>query len=263
MRTQLKERILRLVEPSLGKFAFAYDGKPDTLSWQFKRRMDGVDHFVTFEKSFTADNSLRVTLSTSQDQMGLALDQVAEIIRPTGIAGWWTYHDSASLDAVLIELVHLTVKFGIPWLENSGGPLLWPPERHGQELLVDPQGRAKGLAIRLGLSLEDEDSLAAIERQLLKRHAEVQGNPDWDLLLECAAFVGELIRRQFGGEWGWDANLKTGAILGIGGKPSLVAAPLRMVTAFWSKRDRLRRLSAGPPYLRTVLSPPGGISERH
>lgn len=263
MRAQLKDRILRVAEPHLSQFGFAYEGKPDTLSWQFKRRMDRVDHFVTFEKSFTFEDSLRVRLSTSQDQMGLELAKVTEAIKPTGKAGWWTYHDNQSLDAVLLELVKLTVKFGIPWLENSGGPLLWPPERYGQELLADPRGRAEGLAVRLGLSLEDEASLVTIEQQLLKRYAAVQGNPDWDLLLECAAFVGELIRRQFGGEWGWDANLKTSAILGIGGKPSLVAAPLTMVTAFWSKRDRVRSLLAGPEFLRTVLLPPGEMPVRH
>lgn len=263
MRAQLKDRILRIAEPRLSQFAFAYEGKPGTLSWQFKRQMNGMDSLVTFEKSSTFVDSLRVRLSTSQDQMGLELAQVAETIKPSGRAGWWTYHDNESLDAVLTELVELTVQFGIPWLENSGGPLLWPPEKYSRSLLVDPQGRARGLATRLGLNVEDESSLVTIEGQLRKRYADVQGNPDWDLLLECAAFTGELIRKQFGGQWGWDANLKTAAILGIGGRPSLVAAPLTMVAIFWSKRDRVRSLLAGPEFLRTVLLPPEDKPVRH
>lgn len=263
MRAQLKDRIRKAVEPLLAQLGFTYGGKPEPRSWRFVRRSGSVDQFITFEKSYFEADSLRVNLKTSQDMAGVELRLIADGIPGPMKTGWWTYHDDESLDRVLIELAELIVKFGIPWLENNGGPLLWPSEKHSRDLLVNPQGRANGLATRLGLSIEDESSLVTIEEQLLKGYAEVQGQPDWDLMLDCAAFTGELIRRQFGGEWAWDAKLGTAVILGIGGRPSLVAAPLSMVAAFWSKRDRLRSLPGGPEFLRTVLLPPGVTPVRH
>lgn len=83
------------------------------------------------------------------------------------------------------------------------------------------------------------------------------------MLLDASAFVGEFYRQELGGEWGWDAQLKTPAIIGVGGDPAAKARPLSAIEGLWSKRDRVRSLLLGYVGLRNLLYPPSATGMRH
>lgn len=259
----MKERISRIAGTRLAEFGFAYVGRPYPNTWRFSRRIGGVDQYVTFQKSNLEADSLRVNLSTSQDQMGVELASITESAKGPSWTGWWTYHDDESLDSVLIELADLTVRFGIPWLDNCGGPFIEAPEQWSKDLLVDPTGRARQFASRYSLSLADESCLDSVERMLLEQYKRRQGDPDWPLLLDASAFVGEFYRQELGGEWGWDSQMKTPAIIGVGGNPAAKARPLSAIEGLWSKRDRVRSLLLGYEGLRNLLYPPRTTGMRH
>lgn len=256
---QIKERILKIAGPRLAQFGFVYRGKPDAGAWRFSRREGGAEQYVAFEKSLHKADALRVRVATSDDLVGVEVTQLSEELERKS---WWTYHDSESLDGVLCELTELAVSLGIPWLANSGGPLLQPPEQLGRVLLVKPVERAKAFAESSGLNLDRKDSLSGLEQILLNRYVEVQ-SPDWDLLLNAGAFLGEFIRSWLGGEWGWDPRRQTAAIIGVGGNPLGMCAPLLEVAALWSKRDRVRGLAAGYRVLRNMLRTPGAGPIEH
>lgn len=256
MRALIRDKICRIAGPRLAEISFAYQGKPYPNTWQFTRRVGDVDQFITFQKSYLEPNSLRVNLSTSQDRMGVELRVILDGTEGSSWRGWWTYHDDESLDSTLCELAELTVRFGIPWLDHSGGPFLEAPEQFAKELLINPKERARQFADRYALGLADLSCLATVDRIVLRRYGEVDGRHDWDFLLGAGAFLGEFYRRELGGEWGWDPQMKTPAIIGVGGNPAARAHPFSAVIGLWSKRDRVRSLLLGFEGLRNLLSPP-------
>jgi hypothetical protein len=226
--------LLSLVAPRLQPFGFDFD-EMDKSSWRFARKVGETTQYITFVKSRHRQNSLKVHFSTSSDPLGV---ESWEFIEGGENDRWVRYHDEASFVAAVEQLLAVTIERGIPWLDASVTRRLeLPSEATSQTLLSDPHGLAMQLVARLQLKGVDPAGLPVVERFLIDRKAHAGGSSDWEAILQASAYLGEVIRLTLGGSWGWDDQDRSAAILAIGGKPNLKAAPLGWVCYFWSDPD--------------------------
>lgn len=249
----LKSAIDRLVAPALAEVGFVFDRMPDSASWRFSRTQGEVKHYITFVQSRQRVNAIRVDFATSQDPVGIDAGALNPGVEPRS---WWTYSDHQTLEAALQELLIITLRQGLEWFIVSGRAPLSVPIPIAKQVLDRPDLKAEIVAARLGLSqyAEPTDALNRLEDALLlARNASVNG-VDWEFIVAAAAFVGELIRCRFGGQWEWDSALQTPALVEVAGRHGVGARPLSIVCNFWGKPDIRFALTTAYDFCRKMYS---------
>lgn len=216
------------VVPKFYSYGFSLE-KTGGSSWRFGRSQNGVDQFIEFEKSDWEKNALRVHFYTSSDLSG----KFDSHFQTENWRGWTYYTDSDSLRQVLEQFVEISVQYGMPWLESNSIPPLILPKETLKKLERDPEGIASSFEDRYLLQYSDQDAILKLEKLLISQK-KLCVEPDWDLVIGAAAFYGEYIRRNIGGEWG----TIQGSFYGLKNVVrSIPANPVELVFDFWQKPE--------------------------
>lgn len=227
---QMKKILEKFVALKLESLGFYPEKSMKLNSWVYSRKYKGVTQYITFFKSRVEHQAFRVELSTSLKKTDIIYGH--QFIKRA--QDWWYYTDDESLQDALDELLSIVLKYGLQWLELKSTPDLEPNEDIGKQLVGDPEKRAGNFERRFGLDVSQVGTIKKIEEILLVRKKEIDEEVDWDLILDASAYLGELIRTNIGGSWGWNEDYSTPAILEIGpGKE--VFNVLKRVSRFWSK----------------------------
>jgi hypothetical protein len=195
--------------------------------WLLVRTIESrFEQFVTLYTDTHVPGSLRCEYGTTDvPHLGSAESLVKRKL-PQG----WQYADEDSLKAVLAELLEITLAFGLPQIERNGGPLPRPTEEDARRLLDGPEAWATAFAERFGISMGKAEDLSRAEALVIE-HKQQSVEPDWDLLLGAAAYLGELIRSAIGGTWVWEDYRMTPSLsVRIG-----FVYPVIRVGEYWAK----------------------------
>ena len=225
----LKHALKKYIEIDLGRHGFSIDKKRDSSSWIYSRMFNGqVKQLISFQKSNHMDQAFKVELSTSIKKFDTK--QIVDFIGRR--EDWWIYTDELSLEASLSEIKEILSNYGYSWLDIKSVPDIKPDATLSKELITDPNGRMGEFREKYGFSIETLDSLSNIENFLLSKKLELEDCPDWDLLLNTSAFVGEWICYKYDGKWVWNEDYDTPAVRTSKGNFINV---LIHVANFWSK----------------------------
>lgn len=225
----VKKVLENIAAPKLAEFGFSPDKKFVANSWVFSRQSGNVKQFIVFLKSEFEHQAIRLELCTSLK----IVDVIYGHRLVKGEEEWGYYTDFDSLSKVIEELTEIAIEYGLTWLELKSIPDLVPSKNLGHLLFENPLERAKSFEQRFSLNTADAGTLKLVEDILLARKTEIN-TVDWELILDASAYVGEVVRINRGGRWGWNEDYDTPAILEIGAL-NQVFNPLNRVARFWGK----------------------------
>ncbi|WP_340022546.1 hypothetical protein MHI24_26540 [Paenibacillus sp. FSL K6-1096] len=219
----------KYLENTLHQHGFSIEPKTDSVSWVYSKLFnDKVKQFVSFQKSNHMYQAFKVELYTSINIFDKR--QISSFTRR--MDHWWYYSDEASLSGIFSEIEELLVIYGFSWLEIKSTPDLTPDISINKQLMIDPYHRMRAFEQEYGFKLEQMDDFKEIENFLIIKKKEKNDAPDWEMLLNASAFVGEWLCNKYQGEWVWNDDYDTPAIRTSRGKMCNV---LMRVTRYWSK----------------------------
>jgi hypothetical protein len=219
------------VVPQLALYGFRYEGKPDVASWQFARQADNLTQYVTFLESLHRNKSLRVEFSTSEDTLGV---EASMLLKGRETQSWWTFTDEGSLVSVVQELIELTLSEGLRWFGLPVGKPFQPTGSHGRELLSNPSVLADALADNLYIELGNPTNLKILQ-EFVEQQTTSGVMEASDIILQASAYLGESLRMALDGQWVWDEEFKTPAVLLRVGDPPICVRPLVWISNLWAK----------------------------
>ena len=224
----LSEMVRTEFSPRLEQLGFELR-TPRRGVWMHVRTLKlGFEQIVTLYRDRHIPNSLHCDFGTTDVQhLGSAESLVQRRLLED-----WKYTDEGSLRLVLGELLHITIEHGLPTMERNGGPFPKTTEENAGRLLSGPENWAAAFAREYGLAVGEPEDLNRVEALVIEAKRQ-SVEPNWDLLLGAAAFLGELIRSAVGGKWIWEEYKKTpGLSVRIG-----FVYPLIRLAEYWAKES--------------------------
>jgi len=222
--------IKKISVPELLPYGFSYEGKLASVIWMFSRTKDSVKQEVTFQKS-NYMKGLRVDFSTSLDKK-TKLEIFYSI--PNIEKYWWEYNDEFELESTIKELTKIIIDYGIPSLDLMIIPDLEPTEDMAKELLINTEEKARIFSSLYNLHELRFDEAVLRTEEILNGLKGTSFENNREVFIKSAAFIGEGIKKNYGGEWVWMEDFETCALDKIGGVQH-VDNPLSWITNYWNK----------------------------
>lgn len=195
---QVKKIIDKCCSPTLEKYGFKYLGAISQGFWVFERYEGNIKQEITFQKY---SYSKRMTISMEAGN----IRHISLSYFITGDDGqqWWPYETEEDLKELLEKhMKAFEEKNGMQIMMDMSVPVIRPTGKMYKDLLRNPSERAEKFSKKYGLNYEwDAKNIEKLEQILLKKREEINVTIDEEFLLSAGAYYGELIIKNYGGEW--------------------------------------------------------------
>ena len=240
-----KKFILDIVGESIKKYGFKYETDPGFRAsdlWTFTRKVGSITQWIQVQHH-RSNPELWLQFKTDSYGEGaiphLAIDLIPEERRPLN---GWIYRTEDDFKKILEGFVSIIVEYGFSKLEELSIEEEVIPQAHmGRKLLASYSELSQRFINENNIYAEWSPS--NIQKWLSLFNCKIKETKDdpytevQDMLVQIAAFLGEQIRKEFGGDWsqGW----KEGTVLleRINSKQKPVCLPLVSVVEAWKKGD--------------------------
>ena len=218
-------------------------------TWIFTRQNGDIIYGVRFQaQTFSfpqgKEYTLRTSFVTNAPGTGLPKDltYLIEDVPIEARSDMKFYKTEQQVEEYLVSAVKVTVESAIPLFDCLIRPDINPTKQLDEELSVDPERRAEDFMRQHHLSFAD--SVAGIKEMIQKTESVIKAvqfaplEEVTELLINATAYVGELIRKVHGGEWGWDTHYGNAYILNdVGGYKSCQSGALGITFSYWVRPE--------------------------
>jgi len=246
-----KKMILDIVGKAIDKHGFVYNQDKvysGSGFWGFVRDIDSIKQRIFIQKNDFAE-SLYLNFATSAWGHSLARAGThSEIKLPQGeysnVYDEWYYETEEDFKKILVEFVDIIEKYGIDKLnEMSIEPEVIPTLEMAKKLLSSHTGLNENFIKNNKLNTDEvsKESVCkwfeVIERKFTNTKDEPYENVK-DMLVEVAAFLGEQLRKEMGGEWKQRGqNIRNMSIHGLNTPRYRIYTILASVVNMWNNQD--------------------------
>ena len=258
-----KKFILDIVGGSIKKYGFEYEtslGYRASDLWTFIRKVGSITQWIQVQHH-RSNPELWLQFKTDSYGEGaiphLAIDLIPEERRP--LKGW-VYRTEDDFKKILEGFVSIIVEYGFCKLEElSIEEEVIPQDHMGRKLLTSYEELSQKFIYENNINVEWSPTniqkwLTLFDCKIKETkndpYAEVQ-----DMLIEMAAFLGEQIRKKYGGKWVQGRKERTVLIEGLNSRSKPSFLPLGSVVNSWKKGD--------VELLKYVCAPLLGIERKH
>lgn len=225
-----KTSLTKIISPELVEHGFYYEGKAHPLGWRFVKELEHIKQFITFSKSPLDSRDVRFELSTSLRPQDIIYSSSLLEENRYENAGYWHFNDESSLEDTIRMMLDVLTKKGFNTLDLLSIPDLLPTKEQEEYFFATYKEKAMQFSDKWN---KDYNNFILKEiEEILIEHGQSGVPANWNLLMMIAAYLGELLVNQLGGEWAWDELRSMPVVRKIGGKPVLLLNPLRVVSKF-------------------------------
>lgn len=214
----------------LKEFGFIFEKKQGSLRWMFSRKKEDIIQYIVFDKS-SFSQSIRVEFSTSNSRREYNLYDII-----LDVKCWWEYKNEQELEEAIEEIVNLSIKHVIPFLDIIMIPDIEATNEMHKELLNNTEEKALNFSKKYNLEFSKvEEELKKLEDIIMETRKQPFDN-NIETFTTAAAYIGELIKRHNGGDWVWDEKFQACMLTNIGSR-KFFDSPLHWVVGFWNKPE--------------------------
>lgn len=218
--------IKKLALPYLKQYRFEYKGVEAGIRWIFERKEGDVTQIIRFEKSSIVQG-LRVEFQTSNRQGKPA---VGGNVFMNDKNYWFEYYDMESLEEIIKSLCNAVVS-NMNIFNFLSIPDFEPTLDMYKSLIQNPKEKSKSFVNKYFINFDNANQSLITLMNVCKEESSKNSN-NVDMIVNLAAFLGELIIYQIGGSWMWEEEIKLTYIGDIGGV-GLEVSPLDWITNYW------------------------------
>ena len=245
---QIDKLIKAIVAQPLKKEGFGKAPSREANTWVFAKSKGSYYHYVyiTFETiALPSGSSYRVGVninSSAPRGYGVSLAKIIEN-PPLAIKDELKFYDTdEQIEEYLTTAVNVIIESAIPLFDCLDRPMILPSTQLHENLSVDTGKRAEDFLKQNDLHfVDDVNGVKEMIRKTETVIKEVQFSPIEEVsgfLVNATAFIGELIRRIHGGEWGWDPHYgKTYLLYNVGGRRTCMSGALGVTFSYWVRPE--------------------------
>jgi len=243
-KKQVKKMIDKIVAPAFAEEEF-FEGPPDEPGiWLFIRKVGDVEHYISFRAFFLNTPKGR---ACQLEQFFYTNVPRSSNCRPTQLVEYIPsearekfYDSEEQFEEYLLAMTKFSIEVAIPFFGYLARSRCHTTREMYAELSVDTQEKAEAFMQDHGLFWADD--AAGIMEMVLKTEEiikKVQFEPFNEvkgLLFAATAYLGELIRKVFGGEWMWEPKCGlTYLLCKVGGNDMspLITGSLYITQRYW------------------------------
>lgn len=195
---QVKKIIDKCCSPTLEKYGFRYLGATSPGFWEFERYEGDIKQEITFQKY---SYSKRITIS--MEAGNIRHISLSYFITGDETQQWWDYETEEDLKEICEEhMKAFEEKNGMQVILDMSVLELDSTIEMKKEILNNPSERAEKFSKEYNLNFEwDVANIKKLEEILLEKREKTNVAIDEEFLLSAAAYYGEIVIRNYGGEW--------------------------------------------------------------
>jgi len=234
----------KIVAPAFAAEGFYATSPDEPGTWLYARQAGDVEHKIYFRSRASScpqglEYNLEQRFYTSvPNSSSCHLFQLIEGLPLESELMW--YQTEEQFEKRLIEVVKLSIEKAIPLFDCLARPIRSTTRELDVELSTKTQKKAETFMKTHGMTwASDASSIMnrVLETEEIIRKVQLEPFEEVkDLLLCATAYLGELIRQVFGGEWMWEPNYGRAYLLcKVGGYESAYfqTGSLNITTRYW------------------------------
>jgi len=242
-----KNLILDIIGEKIKEYGFTYGldkGYRGVGIWGFRRDVDSITQIIIIHKHrFT--KALFLEFSTTA--WGKGLVRANEIIpegKYSNYYGQWDYENDDDFKNILLEFTEIIEKYGIDKLnEMSVEDKVIPTIEMTSKLIASPKTLSEQFIKQSHLYVENtsKENILKWFDLIQQKLNEIRDEPYENVqgaLTEMAAFVGEQLRKELGGEWmQWKVDPRSVMITGLNSYLMTNYLPLDNIIEGWKNQN--------------------------